>query len=389
VVVVLPIVSGGDEGGASEMVELSGADRVPLRDGQTAEPEQKWSVDADVADGGDFAVGGRAFYSIEGEDGSGSTLVARALSDGKETWSDDLPGSGLLFVQDDQLLVRVSDDDAELRAAELRSYDPGDGALRWAVDVEPDLYEARFFGDRILGAGGESLVAYRPEDGREVWSEDTTAPFAVSGDRVYLADGDEVKAISLSSGDEAWTTEMSGDVSALVLAGDAIVASVDDEVVALDEGSGKERWQEDYDIADGATLHAVSGSVVVVAGYGEAVAVDPGSGKELDDDEFFVDEDDWLSIGYRLPDGRLLLFGYEDMGARVLDAGTGERIGQVDDAREITATMVYAVDDGELSGHGLDDAERRWQVDIDDISSARAGDGLIVVQTEDGYELWT
>ena len=388
--VLVPRLLDGDDDASAVMRPLGGGADIPLPSGPTAEPEQKWSVDADLEgppSAQTMVVGDGRFFAVEAS-GTDTELVARSLSDGEEVWSENLSDTAILLDVQDGLLVQVVGDGS---AGELRSYDPGSGDLRWKTEVDEPLYQVFRQGDRLVGSSGAQVVVFRVDTGKEVWSEPISGiQFEVDGGRVYVADGDEVQALALGDGKEVWSAELSDDVSTLVVAGDRVVVSVDGDIVGLSAGSGEQAWESDAEAGDGAVLNAVSGSTVVVTGE-DAVAIDARTGKVRDGKAFAVDEDDWGGVAYGLPGGRILVFDYEGAGAVLLDGGTGERIGRVDAGLEtMSRSMIYAVEDeDEISAYRIDDLERAWAVDVDGVAGVAVGHGSMVVQTDDGYELWS
>jgi outer membrane protein assembly factor BamB len=382
----------GDDGGPAVMRPLAGGADVPLPAGPTGEPEQKWSIDVDLDDpdsSRSMAVGGGRFFAIESSGGD-AELVARSLSDGAEVWTDDLPGTAVLLDVEDGPLVQVLGDGSE---GELRSYEPGRGDLRWTTAVDEPLYQVFRHGDRLVGSSGAHVVAFRVDTGEEVWSEPIDGIQAeVDGGRVYVADGEEVQALSLDDGKEVWSTDLSDDVDTLVVAGDRVVASAGDVVVGLSAGSGEQAWASDADVGDTGALNAVSGSTLVVTGSDDTVAIDTRTGKVREDRGFDVDEDDWGGIAYGLPGGRILVFDDESGGAVLLDGGSGERIARVDAVLDtMSKSMLFAADEdeGEISAYRVDDLEKAWTLDVDGVAALTVGEGSMVVQTDDGYELWS
>jgi outer membrane protein assembly factor BamB len=397
VTVVGPGLFGGS-GGSSSLRVIGAASRIPLPAGQTAEPERSWSVDVALSEQSSALVRAERFFAVETADDEVS-LVARSLTDGKEVWNDDLPGDGQLLIDEEHLVVQMFDNGSG--SGELRSYDEGDGDVRWKAEVGGDaLISVDRHGDRILGEAAEEVVAYRVDNGKEAWSESTTGvPFAVDGDRVFVADGDRVRAVALEDGEEVWTTDVSGNVTALVFSEGRIVVSVDGEVIGLAARDGKQTWRKDLgtgpvaNMNDGSVsgLNALDDTTVVVVGLEDAVAIDPATGKERGD-EFRVDHDDWQGIGFQLPNGDILMYDFERLTAQILDGDDGKSRGRLDAQFETAArSVLYDADevDGELVAFGLEDLDEAWKVDIEGITNAVAGDGLIVVQTAAGYELWT
>jgi outer membrane protein assembly factor BamB len=396
--VVVPRLLGGGDGSASVRL-LGGSARLPLPAGQTVEPERSWSVEVPLSGRSSGLVREDRFVAVETSDDDDVSLVARSLNDGKEVWSDDLPGDGQLLDDDDDLVVQIFDDGSG--SGELRSYDEGDGDLRWKAEVDGDaLISANRHGDRLLREAADEVVAYRVDNGKEAWSETTSgAPYAVDGDRVFLTDGGGVRAVALDDGEEIWTTDVTGDVTALVFSADRVVIAAGEEIVGLAAGDGKEVWRADLgtgpvsNMNEGAVsgLNALADGTVVVVGLEDAVAIDPATGKERGD-EFRVDHDDWQGIGFQLPGGDILMYDFESLTGAVLDGGDGKSRGRIDVQFEtVVRGMLYDADEdaGELVAISLEDLDEVWKVEIVGITNAIAGDGLIVVQTADGYELWS
>jgi outer membrane protein assembly factor BamB len=390
--VLVPRLLDGDAGGSAVMRPLAGGADLPLPSGPTGEPERKWSIDTDLEDpdsSRSMAVGGGRFFVIESS-GDEAELVARSLSDGDEVWTEDVPGTAVLLDVEDGPLVQVVGDGSE---GELRSYDEDSGDLRWKTDIDEPLYQVFRQGDRLVGSSGAQVAVFRVDTGEEVWSEPISGvQFEVDGGRVYAADGEEVLALSLADGKEVWSAELSGDVNTLVVAGDRVVVSADREVFALSAGDGDQVWESGADVGDATALNAVSSSTVVVAGNDDGVALDVRTGKARDDRAFEVDDDDWAGVAYGLPGGRILVFDYESGGAILLDGGTGERIGRVDAVVDtMSRSMIYAADEneGEIAAYRIDDLEKAWTLDVDGVAGMAVGEGSMVVQTDDGYELWS
>jgi outer membrane protein assembly factor BamB len=387
----MPQLLDGGDGGAEMRALSGGAVRIPLPSGLTGEPERKWSVDVDLSESRSMIVGEDRFFAVESERDDDFELVARSLSDGREVWAEALPGPAILVDDAEGLLVQMTGDEPG-SDREWRSYDPGRGDLRWKTEVDVNLYELSRHGDRYVASDRGRITAFRVDDGEEVWSESTNGiPFAVEDSRVYLADGDEVRAVSLSDGKEIWSADAPGEVSSLVVAGDRVVVEADGDIVGLAAGSGKEAWESDVHLGEGVGLNAVDGSTVVIVGEDDAAVIDPRTGEEKDEDAFHVDQDDWTGFAYGLPSGDILVLGYEALDLIVIDGTSGERIGRLDvSIKSMSSSMLYGVDDeDELSAYRLDDLEMAWTIDVDGMTSVTAGDGLILVETADGYELWS
>ena len=141
---------------------------------------------------------------------------------------------------------------------EARSTDNGDFAW-WFEDgnaaaiteagvlfIEQSAYDAED-GDYTFDVG-----LLDSETGEEIWRSQADS-WEVQGDAVYLADGEELRKLDLSSGEENWS--VNADVSlgadypvlAVAAAKDMVVVGGEDEAVALSDSDGEELWRESLD----------------------------------------------------------------------------------------------------------------------------------------------
>ncbi|BCS33399.1 hypothetical protein TBR22_A26260 [Luteitalea sp. TBR-22] len=102
----------------------------------------------------------------------------------------------------------------------------------------------------VIGAldTGE-VVAWRGDDGTEVWRQKVGAPVvaapAINGERLYLPGADGlVRALQIKTGAPIWTTSLGGSIVTIAPLGARVyVGSTDNFFYCLDDDKGRVRWR--------------------------------------------------------------------------------------------------------------------------------------------------
>jgi outer membrane protein assembly factor BamB len=149
---------------------------------------------------------------------------------------------------------------------EIHALDPSDGSPLWAKSGS--LQQSGVFGVAapaagrgtvIAGYSSGELVAYRYENGRELWSDalsrtsistqvgsltDVDADPIIDRDQVFaLGQGGRMAAYELVTGQRLWELNLAG-ISTPAVAGDWVFTLTDDsQLLAIQRGTGKVRWK--------------------------------------------------------------------------------------------------------------------------------------------------
>ncbi|PEQ13114.1 pyrrolo-quinoline quinone [Novosphingobium sp. PC22D] len=222
-----------------------------------------WSKDMGVSgDGSSSVFGGGASYDngrVYVTNGIGQVAALEA-SDGSEIWkvkpSGPLRGSPTVAFNS----VYVMSQDNQIFALNA-----ADGSALWTESAS--MEQAGVFGVAapaagqgtvIAGYSSGELVAYRYENGRQLWSDalartsistevgslsDVDADPIIDRGRVYaLGQGGRMAAYELVSGQRIWELNLAG-ISTPIVAGDWVFTLTDHaQFLAIQRGSGKVRW---------------------------------------------------------------------------------------------------------------------------------------------------
>jgi outer membrane protein assembly factor BamB len=212
---------------------------------------QRWAVSGDTPVGA--MVVDREYLAISGEDaGHASTLVYR-VADGRLVWTRDAMEMAAGVSAAGRLLL------GRYGTHGVVSVDLATGAARWqrADDlsvIAADAGGTRFFAADLTGR----LLALNSGSGRVLWSVPNAAgPASTDGDRIYVARGNDVRALATTTGAAAWTRHLIGPAGRPVLAGGVLyVAAVGRWLTSLNPGTGGYAGFR-------STLNAVDHAVVV------------------------------------------------------------------------------------------------------------------------------
>jgi len=264
--------------------------------------EQQGEQEASVFGGGVSLDAGRAYVTT----GYGD-VAALDATNGKQLWRVKPAGPlrGSPTVAFGSVFVATQNN-------EIHALSSADGTQAWMEAASPG--EAGVFGVAAPAAGqgtviagfstGE-LVAYRYENGRQLWSDalsrtslstsvgvltDIDADPIIDHGRVYaLGQGGRMAAYELVSGQRIWELNLAG-ISTPALAGDWIFALTDDaRVLCIARSSGKVRWIAQLDKYQNAkkktnpiywTGPTLAGDRLWVASSrGDVVAIDASEGR--------------------------------------------------------------------------------------------------------------
>lgn len=220
---------------------------------------QSFKIDGDGASsvfGGGVAYGeGRVYVTT----GTGE-VAALDATNGSQVWKVKPAGPlrGSPTIAFNAIYVMTQDN-------QIHALDPADGKQQWAKAASSG--QTGVFGVAAPSAGqgtviggfstGE-LIAYRYENGREVWSDalartslattvgvltDIDADPIIDRGRVFaLGQGGRMAAYELITGQRIWELNLAG-ISTPAVAGDWIFALTDDaKLLCIARGSGKVRW---------------------------------------------------------------------------------------------------------------------------------------------------
>lgn len=249
----------------------------------------------------------------------------------------------------------------------------------------------------VRGGGGDGasptgIVVPRQIESQWRDSFESMASFGGSPRAVFIAESDGgvdgvVRARSLDNGDELWESDVDFEWPFIdAVADDVVVVSMSDDddervLVGFDADDGTELWQD-----------AVDGYVLTLGGRTYLAE---------DDDTGQLEQLSLLDVSSgetseRISADPLLVFGDQVVGidddeAQLYDLATLDAVGRPI-AIDEDWTILGLEGDRLLVGSGdeiirLDDAgdaERTTELDVDGISSARAVDGLLVVQDTAG-----
>ena len=102
----------------------------------------------------------------------------------------------------------------------------------------------------VIGAtDGGDIVAWRGDDGTQVWRQKVGAPVvaapAINGERLYVpgADG-QVRALQVATGAPIWTSALAGSIVTIAPLGARVyVGSTDNYFYCLDDDKGRVKWR--------------------------------------------------------------------------------------------------------------------------------------------------
>lgn len=228
-----------------------------------ANGSRRWTHTIDV--GGDLenaAFGGGVSYAdgrVYATNGAGDVFALDAAS-GSEIWKVRPAGPlrGAPTVAFNQLFVMTQDN-------QIFALNMSDGAVVWNDTASPG--ESGVFGVAAPAAGQGSviagystgeLVAYRYENGRNLWSDalartsistqvgtltDVDADPIIDSGRVYaLGQGGRMAAYELVTGQRIWELNLAG-ISTPAVAGEWIFTLTDDaRLLAIARSTGRVRW---------------------------------------------------------------------------------------------------------------------------------------------------
>ncbi|MEL7706643.1 PQQ-binding-like beta-propeller repeat protein [Citromicrobium bathyomarinum] len=250
-----PIVAGGT------LYVTDTAGTVHAFDADTG--ARKWEyrpeIDSDLrgtAFGGGIAVAGNRLFATSGT----GQVVALNAADGSVIWSASPAGplrdsptlafNLVLVMTQDNRIIALSQDDGSVEWE-----NSGSTAQAGVFGVASP---AAGQGTIVAGYSSGELVAYRYENGRELWADalartsistevgsltDIDADPIIDGGRVYaLGQGGRMAAYELVTGQRVWELNLAG-ISTPALAGEWLFTLTSDaRLLAIARGSGKIRW---------------------------------------------------------------------------------------------------------------------------------------------------
>jgi outer membrane protein assembly factor BamB len=197
--------------------------------------------------------------------GRPSPVQGQALPDTVQ-WSvpSAAPPSGAPIVAGDVVVVPLRA--VEPRPAALTAHSLRDGAVRWSVTLTAEKPLAAD-GDRVYVAAGDAIHALSAADGTVAWRAVagrpiTAPPLAHAGWLIVAAAGDLI-AIRAADGVVLWRKPLGPIEFRPALDGDLLVASlIDGRLVALNLKDGSERWTTHLRASPGEPF-AIGGRVYV------------------------------------------------------------------------------------------------------------------------------
>jgi len=189
------------------------------------------------------------------------TVAALDAADGSEFWRVQPAGPlrGSPTIAFNAIFVMTQNN-------EIQALNPSDGVPLWAKSgsvqqsgVFGVAAPAAGRGTVIAGYSSGELVAYRYENGRELWSDalartsistevgsltDVDADPIIDRDQVFaLGQGGRMAAYELVTGQRMWELNLAG-ISTPAVAGDWVFTLTDDaQLLAIQRGTGKVRWK--------------------------------------------------------------------------------------------------------------------------------------------------
>ncbi|MFC6756210.1 MULTISPECIES: PQQ-binding-like beta-propeller repeat protein [Haloarcula] len=138
---------------------------------------------------------------------AGDELVGLDAATGIEQWSFDRTVTSGIAVDGDTVYVVGREDGSNA----LYALSVGDGALEWStpVDAGTDPVTPAVDGETVY-TGGESLQAVDTATGETRWRAEygVTAPATVTGERVVVGSGTDVRVLDRADGSELWSNDV-------------------------------------------------------------------------------------------------------------------------------------------------------------------------------------
>lgn len=187
----------------------------------TATGAQRWTVSSDTPV--QAMVADKGFVAFSGQDAGHTATETYRVADGHSVWNRTS------FVMDTGVSAGGRLLLARTGQAGVESVEIATGAVRWRraetlSAVAADAAGTRFFATE---AGGR-LWSVSATSGRTAWSVPAAAgPVATDGRRIYLAHGDDIRALSATTGAPVWSKTLTGTAGRPILAGGVLyVAAV-------------------------------------------------------------------------------------------------------------------------------------------------------------------
>lgn len=336
-----------------------------------------------------------------------SLLIPLVLLAGCGTFADPTEWLGSAEVVEPNELVEMQN---KVEPQTLWTRDIGAGTGDQRLDLEPAVS-----GDTVYVADGEGRVqALAVADGATRWKVDLDAPVSggpgVGEGLVLLGTSDaEVIALNLENGTERWRTRVSSEVLSVPAAdrGIVLVHTIDGKLFGLEATNGNERWRYEREVPvltlRGSGSPVISGGVAYVGmAGGRLIALRADNGSLVWDASVTV------------PGGRSELQRLADIDGDPLVLGGGvfvatyqgevaaieERSGRVAWRRKMSSYSRMAADfeglyvsddEGVVWGLDIRSGAARWSQDAlknRKLSSVAALGRLIVVGDFEGYLHW-
>jgi outer membrane protein assembly factor BamB len=199
----------------------------------------RWTTDLDGPPSATLATDGtRVFVPL-----TTGGVIAVTAETGALLWKADVSTTVVPAVADGRVYVVGGD--------ALQALDAATGRAVWRAPLATAMSApvvAR--SGWVIGAldTGE-IVAWRGDDGTEVWRQKIGAPVvaapAINGERLYLPGSDGlVRALRIDTGAAIWTTSLGGSVVTIAPLGTRVyVGSTDNYFYCLDDEKGRVRWR--------------------------------------------------------------------------------------------------------------------------------------------------
>lgn len=247
-----------------------------------ASGEERWAVDlkdATYASARYATAAGVLVDSYDDTDSSNSTIRLLAAADGEELWSVD-SDDAYAWQQDGRIYLRSEIQDDSGGIAELQLIDMATGKKGKRVKADRTV---TFAGERALVWDSDEVQivdAQTLDDvGDAIGVDDATSAIALAGDRLLVAEDNEIAVLGLD-GKELWSAESPvGYVYTMTVQSGIVIIGGEDGVAAVTMAtdSFEELWNEDGFVYD----QGSAAGLVAITDDDELVFVDERSGETL------------------------------------------------------------------------------------------------------------
>lgn len=230
--------------------------------------------------GGPISLGNGSVYAS-----TGGAVHSFDRSEGTRSWQTELGRwQTRVAVQDDRLVVPYIPDDDPFTSG-LAALDPGDGAIRWSVDLDGKVeYPIAVADDTAFLSTDQSLIAIDLSERAERWSVTLdqgidSAPTATDEAVYVLGSRGRLHAFERDSGRERWTADVPPGTKTAVAVGEDVVVAAGRTVTAIETADGSERWSADPDVLSGESPPVIGATTAYIPDLGGISALDLATGE--------------------------------------------------------------------------------------------------------------